>query len=96
MRPDRDFSCLIVLRDGVAWGVHPFFPSKKPTTRMSDKIRSAVYSNIHVYEMLVRGTPVMIRKGDQFVNATQILRAAGLPKPARTKVLEREGIFSSY
>jgi hypothetical protein len=32
----------------------------------------------------------MIRKSDSFVNATQILRAAGLPKPARTKVLERE------
>jgi hypothetical protein len=53
-------------------------------------IRSACYSNIHVYEMQVRGIPIMIRKGDSYVNATQILRAAGLPKPARTKVLERE------
>ena len=57
---------------------------------MTDRIRSAVYSNIHVYEMPIRGTPVMIRKSDGFVNATQILRAAGLPKPARTKVLEKE------
>ena len=32
----------------------------------------------------------MIRKSDSFVNATQILRAAGLPKPARTKVLDRQ------
>jgi hypothetical protein len=40
--------------------------------------------------MQVRGIPIMIRKGDSYVNATQILRAAGLPKPARTKVLERE------
>lgn len=55
-----------------------------------ERIRFAVYSNIHVYEMAVRNTPLMIRKGDGFVNATQILRAAGLPKPARTKVLERE------
>ena len=53
-------------------------------------IRSAMYSNIHVYEMAIRGTSVMIRKSDGFVNATQILRAAGLPKPARTKVLEKE------
>ncbi|KAI8895334.1 transcription regulator HTH, apses-type DNA-binding domain-containing protein [Globomyces pollinis-pini] len=53
-------------------------------------IRSACYSNIHVYEMPVRGIPVMIRKTDKYVNATQVLRAAGLPKPARTKVLERE------
>lgn len=57
---------------------------------MSTNIRSAVYSNIHVYELVVRGIAVMIRKSDGFVNATQILRAAGLPKPARTKVLERE------
>ena len=32
----------------------------------------------------------MIRKSDAFVNATQILRAAGLPKPARTKVLDKQ------
>src|SRR6187399_1214499 len=57
---------------------------------MSNNIRSACYSNIYVYEMPVRGIPVMIRKDDKYVNATQILRAAGLPKPARTKVLERE------
>jgi hypothetical protein len=57
---------------------------------MASNIRSAVYSNIHVYELIVRGIGVMIRKSDGFVNATQILRAAGLPKPARTKVLERE------
>ena len=53
-------------------------------------IRSATYSNIAVYELLIRGIPVMIRKSDAFVNATQILRAAGLPKPARTKVLDRQ------
>lgn len=57
---------------------------------MGDNIRSACYSNVHVYEMPVRGIPVMIRKDDGYVNATQILRSAGLPKPARTKVLERE------
>lgn len=32
----------------------------------------------------------MIRKSDSYVNATQILRAAGLAKPQRTKVLERD------
>lgn len=61
-----------------------FFPE------MADSVRSACYSNVHVYEFPVRGIPVMIRKEDSYVNATQILRAAGLPKPARTKVLERE------
>ena len=53
-------------------------------------IRSACYSNVFVYEMIVSGIPIMIRKEDSYVNATQILRAAGLAKPARTKVLERE------
>lgn len=32
----------------------------------------------------------MRRKQDSYINATQILRAAGLPKPQRTKVLERD------
>ncbi|KAJ3356136.1 transcriptional regulator swi6 [Kappamyces sp. JEL0680] len=57
---------------------------------MAEKIRSAVYSNIHVYELPVNNAQVMIRKSDSWVNATQILRAAGLPKPSRTKVLEKE------
>jgi hypothetical protein len=67
-----------------------FFLSISSHFQMTETIRSACYSNIHVYEMPIRGIPVMIRKGDSYVNATQILRAAGLPKPARTKVLEKE------
>lgn len=57
---------------------------------MSTPIRTASYSGIRVYELTVNGVQVMRRQHDSFVNATQILRAAGLPKPARTKVLERD------
>jgi hypothetical protein len=32
----------------------------------------------------------MRRRGDDWVNATHILKAAGFDKPARTRILERE------
>ena len=32
----------------------------------------------------------MRRRGDGWINATQILKVAGLDKPARTRILERE------
>ncbi|KAJ3219169.1 hypothetical protein HDU67_002502 [Dinochytrium kinnereticum] len=50
----------------------------------------AIYSGVHVYEILCNGVPVMRRALDHFVNATQVLRAAGLPKTQRTKILERD------
>ncbi|KAH6570285.1 hypothetical protein BASA50_004449 [Batrachochytrium salamandrivorans] len=54
-------------------------------------VRSACYSGVIVYEVKARNNvPVMRRKVDSYINATQILRAAGLPKPARTKVLEKD------
>ncbi|KAI9100588.1 transcription regulator HTH, apses-type DNA-binding domain-containing protein, partial [Phlyctochytrium arcticum] len=53
-------------------------------------IRAASYSGVRVYETSCRGLPVMRRVADAYINATQILRAAGLPKPQRTKILERD------
>ncbi|KAJ3334041.1 transcriptional regulator swi6 [Blyttiomyces sp. JEL0837] len=53
-------------------------------------IRPAIYSGVQVFEISIHGVPVMRRVGDGYVNATQILRAAGLPKTQRTKVLEKE------
>ncbi|KAJ3103818.1 hypothetical protein HDU97_009823 [Phlyctochytrium planicorne] len=50
----------------------------------------AIYSGVRVYEILCNGVPVMRRANDNFVNATQVLRAAGLPKTQRTKILERD------
>lgn len=50
----------------------------------------AVYSGVSVYEMEVNGIAVMRRRPDSWLNATQILKVAGVDKGKRTKVLERE------
>ena len=53
-------------------------------------IKLTAYSGIRVFEMHIHGTPVMRRLRDSYINATQILRAAGLAKPQRTKILEKD------
>ncbi|TFK29653.1 transcription factor [Coprinopsis marcescibilis] len=54
------------------------------------KIYNAVYSSVQVYECMVRGIAVMRRRLDSYVNATQILKVAGVDKGRRTKILEKE------
>ena len=39
---------------------------------------------------MVRGIAVMRRRTDSYVNATQILKVAGVGKGRRTKILEKE------
>ncbi|KIK51538.1 hypothetical protein GYMLUDRAFT_981250, partial [Collybiopsis luxurians FD-317 M1] len=46
--------------------------------------------NLQVYECMIRGIAVMRRRADSFVNATQILKVAGIDKGRRTKILEKE------
>ncbi|KAJ1860037.1 transcriptional regulator swi6, partial [Coemansia sp. RSA 2703] len=53
-------------------------------------VYTATYSGIHVYEMVCRGIAVMRRHSDSWLNATQILKVAGVDKGRRTKILERE------
>ncbi|KAK4148853.1 hypothetical protein C8A00DRAFT_19383 [Chaetomidium leptoderma] len=53
-------------------------------------IYSAVYSGVNVYEMEVNNIAVMRRQTDGWVNATQILKVAGVDKGRRTKILEKE------
>ncbi|KAF9092675.1 transcriptional regulator swi6 [Mortierella sp. AD031] len=53
-------------------------------------IYTAVYSGVPVYELMCRGIAVMRRTHDSFLNATQILKVAGIDKGKRTKILERE------
>ena len=43
-----------------------------------------------VYEMEVNGVAVMRRRSDSWLNATQILKVAGVVKARRTKTLEKE------
>lgn len=45
---------------------------------------------LQVYECMVRGIAVMRRRADSYVNATQILKVAGVDKGRRTKILEKE------
>jgi regulatory protein SWI6 len=59
-------------------------------TRTSADLSQAVYSNVSVYEMEVNGVAVMRRRSDSWLNATQILKVAGVDKGKRTKVLEKE------
>ncbi|KAK4952821.1 transcriptional regulator swi6 [Elasticomyces elasticus] len=53
-------------------------------------IYTAVYSGVSVYEMDVQGIACMRRRSDGWLNATQILKVAGVDKGKRTKVLEKE------
>jgi regulatory protein SWI6 len=43
-----------------------------------------------VFEAMIRGISVMRRSSDSWVNATQILKVAGIPKSQRTKILDKE------
>lgn len=54
------------------------------------KVYNAIYSSVQVYECIVRGIAVMRRRLDSYVNATQILKVAGIDKGRRTKILEKE------
>ncbi|PGH18359.1 hypothetical protein AJ79_00425 [Helicocarpus griseus UAMH5409] len=55
-----------------------------------NKIYSGTYSSVPVYEFKVGADNVMRRRSDDWINATHILKVAGLDKPARTRILERE------
>ncbi|KAJ1744078.1 transcriptional regulator swi6 [Coemansia sp. RSA 989] len=56
----------------------------------ANSVYAAVYSGIQVYEMICRGIAVMRRHSDSWLNATQLLKVAGVEKGRRTKILERE------
>ena len=59
---------------------------------MERTVYSAIYSGVPVYEANIQGIPVMRRMGDSYMNATQILKLAGIVKSQRTKILEQEVI----
>lgn len=56
----------------------------------SKQVFASVYSGVPVFEMQCRQVSVMRRRADKFLNATQILKVAGVDKGRRTKILERE------
>ncbi len=55
-----------------------------------------MYSGVNVYEMMVGEIAVMRRRNDSWLNATQILKVAGVEKGKRTKVLEKEILSGEY
>lgn len=57
---------------------------------MTGEVFTAVYSGVPVLEMTCRGVSVMRRRSDSALNATQILKVAGIQKGNRTKILEKE------
>ncbi|KAI9014814.1 hypothetical protein BC832DRAFT_546543 [Gaertneriomyces semiglobifer] len=71
----------------------PPVPSSSSSSRAKmdeGEIYAAVYSGIPVYEMMANGVAVMRRKSDGYLNATQILKVAGVEKGKRTKILDKE------
>ncbi|KAI8147016.1 hypothetical protein BJV82DRAFT_508895 [Fennellomyces sp. T-0311] len=61
-----------------------------------NKIYSATYSGVQVFETVVQDVVVMRRRVDSYMNATQILKVAGIEKGKRTKILEREVLTGEH
>lgn len=75
------------------YGAYPepnMYAQSQYQTIGTPQIYTAVYSNVSVFEMEVNGIAVMRRRADGWLNATQILKVAGVDKGKRTKVLEKE------
>jgi len=71
----QDLQCCVLLSPGAR------------LCHLSHHVASRV---LQVYECMVRGIAVMRRRADSYVNATQILKVAGVDKGRRTKILEKE------
>ncbi|KAK7186187.1 hypothetical protein DPSP01_005017 [Paraphaeosphaeria sporulosa] len=68
----------------------------QPHSMDKPQIYTAVYSGVSVYEMEVNRVAVMRRRSDGWLNATQILKVAGVDKGKRTKVLEKEILVGEH
>ena len=63
---------------------------RTPLGHPSQGLYEATYSNIEVYEFTYNDVAIMRRKSDGWINGTHILKAAGVEKGKRTKILEKE------
>jgi ankyrin repeat protein len=61
-----------------------------PKDTLVRPVHATNYSGIDLYELSVGSQCVMRRKSDSWMNATHILKVAGLEKGKRTRILERE------
>ncbi|WFD41384.1 transcriptional regulator swi6 [Malassezia psittaci] len=69
---------------------HPPHLNNSPVSGPTPTVYLATYSSVPVYEITVRGIALMRRRSDGYLNATQILKIAGIEKARRTRILERE------
>lgn len=69
---------------------HNINSPRTPLGHPSEGLFEATYSNIPVYELIINDVAIMRRKRDSWVNGTHILKAAGVDKGKRTKILEKE------
>lgn len=65
-------------------------PALNGSPKVDGDIYRATYSGVPVFEMQVNNISVMRRRHDSSLNATQILKVAGVEKSKRTKILEKE------
>ncbi|KAJ3311863.1 transcriptional regulator swi6 [Boothiomyces sp. JEL0838] len=56
----------------------------------------ATYAGVEVYELIVGNNSVMRRRDDTMVNATHLLKVAGIEKGRRTKILEKEVLNTKH
>ncbi|TPX64730.1 hypothetical protein SpCBS45565_g05658 [Spizellomyces sp. 'palustris'] len=82
--------------EGHADGASSTTSTPAPAPNGEGEIYAAVYSGIPVYEMMCNSVAVMRRKSDGFLNATQILKVAGVDKGKRTKILDKEVMIGEH
>ncbi|KAI9805086.1 MAG: hypothetical protein M1825_000920 [Sarcosagium campestre] len=76
--------------------INGVIPSVNHSQTQAPQIYTAIYSGVPVYEMEVNSIAVMRRRADSWLNATQILKVAGVDKGKRTKVLEKEILVGEH
>ncbi|SJL04018.1 uncharacterized protein ARMOST_07375 [Armillaria ostoyae] len=64
-------------------------PKVPPPIESPPHIYDAEYSSVLVDECMIKGIPCMRRRDNSWVNATQILKVAGVNKGKRTVVMDR-------
>ncbi|KAG5519892.1 hypothetical protein PMAC_000169 [Pneumocystis sp. 'macacae'] len=87
--------------DKIVFSLQNFYETGQYAQDMSHSISnsevySAVYSGVPVYEMICQGISVMRRRSNSYLNATQILKVAGIDKGKRTKILEKEILVGEH
>ena len=60
------------------------------STRCTEYHAFDALNGAEMYHRMCKGVAVMRRRSDSWLNATQILKVAGVDKGRRTKILEKE------